>query len=106
MIKRVKQLKDPRSCSFGIGGLFLWGDRSKGWILNIIPSPFDGGGKGWPPAQAPPQLPARRVLQLGERGFCPGGRASGSERGDRIVPLPSSPPTKGGETFVKEIDEI
>ena len=28
------------------------------------------------PAQAPPQLPARRVLQLGERGFCPGGRAS------------------------------
>jgi len=29
-----------------------------------------------PPAQAPPQLPARRVLQLGERGFCPGGRAS------------------------------
>jgi len=33
-----------------------------------------------PPAQAPPQLPARRVLQLGERGFCPGGRASGSER--------------------------
>ena len=47
MIKRVKQLKDPRSCSFGIGGLFLWGDRSKGWILNIIPSPFDGGGKGW-----------------------------------------------------------
>jgi hypothetical protein len=32
-----------------------------------------------PPAQAPPQLPARRVLQLGERGFCPGGRASGPE---------------------------
>jgi len=31
---------------------------------------------GEPPAQAPPQLPARRVLQLGERGFCPGGRAS------------------------------
>ncbi|MDP3017233.1 MAG: hypothetical protein Q8N70_09230, partial [Deltaproteobacteria bacterium] len=40
----------------------------------------DGGGcplrqarcaaRGWPPAQAPPQ-----------RGFCPGGRASGSERG-------------------------
>jgi len=29
-----------------------------------------------PPAQAPPKLPARRVLQLGERGFCPGGRAS------------------------------
>jgi len=86
MIKRVKQLKDPRSCSFGIGGLFLWGDRSKGWILNIIPSPFDGGGKGWPPAQ----------------------RASGSERGEQegFVPLPSSPPTKGGETFVKEIDEI
>jgi len=97
MIKRVKQLKDPRSCSFGIGGLFLWGDRSKGWILNIIPSPFDGGGKGWPPAQAPPQ-----------RGFCPGGRASGSERGKQegFVSLPSSPPTKGGETFVKEIDEI
>ena len=29
-----------------------------------------------PPAQAPPQLPARRVLQLGERGFYHGGRAS------------------------------
>ena len=27
-----------------------------------------------PPAQAPPQLPARRVLQFGERGFWPGGR--------------------------------
>jgi len=23
---------------------------------------------------APPPLPARRVLQLGERGFCPGGK--------------------------------
>jgi hypothetical protein len=47
-------------------------------------------GSGWPPAQALPQLPARRVLQLGERGFCPGGRASGSERGGQLglVPLP------------------
>jgi len=30
----------------------------------------------------------------------------GKGGGDRIVPLPSSPPAKGGETFVKEIDEI
>lgn len=26
MIKREKQLKDPRSCFIGIGGLFLWGN--------------------------------------------------------------------------------
>jgi hypothetical protein len=31
-------------------------------------------------AQAPPQPPACKSLRLGERGFCPGGRASGSER--------------------------
>ena len=30
----------------------------------------------------------------------------GKGGGDRIVPLPSSPPTKEGEPFVKEIDEI
>jgi len=51
--------------------------------IEPFPSPLDGGGCGWPPAQAPPQLPARRVLQLGERGFCPGGRALGSERGEQ-----------------------
>jgi len=52
---------------------------------------LDGGGYGWPPAQAPPQLPARRVLQLGEKGFCPGGRASGSERGGQKELCPPSP---------------
>jgi len=30
-----------------------------------------------PPGQAPPRLPARRVLQLGEKGSCPGGRPYG-----------------------------
>lgn len=32
MIKRVKQIKDPRSCPFGIGGLFLWGH----WALPVF----------------------------------------------------------------------
>ena len=32
-----------------------------------------------PPAQAPPQLPARRVLQLGERGSLRGMSPSGAE---------------------------
>jgi len=31
------------------------------------------------PGQAPPRLPARRVLQLGEKGSCPGGRLSEPE---------------------------
>jgi hypothetical protein len=28
LIKPVKQLKGPRSCLTGIGGLFLWGHRA------------------------------------------------------------------------------
>jgi hypothetical protein len=31
----------------------------------------------FPPGQAPPRLPARRGLQLGEKGSCPGGRPYG-----------------------------
>jgi len=45
---------------------------------------------GGPPGQAPPRLPARRVLQLGEKGSCPGGRLSEPEAAAgldfRIIP--------------------
>ena len=36
------------------------------------------------------RLRLRPSFRLGERGFCPGGRASGSERGEQegFVPLP------------------
>ena len=61
---------------------------------------------GEPPAQAPPQLPARRVLQLGEKGSCPGGRpswAGGSPKGlSYRLSYPSSPITEG---LLWEIDQ-
>ena len=43
----------------------------------------------FPPGQAPPRLPARRVLQLGEKGSCPGGRPYGpaAKEGDNNFPL-------------------
>jgi len=52
-----------------------------------------------PPAQAPPQPPARKSLRLGERGFCPGGRALwlGEITDFACLPcLPAPVPTEGG----------
>jgi len=41
-----------------------------------------------PPGQAPPRLPARRGLQLGEKGSCPGGRPYGPAAKRRITISP------------------
>ncbi len=45
MIKRVKQLKGPRSCLTGIGGLFLWGDDALDIGRALI---YGGRQKGLP----------------------------------------------------------